>query len=699
MTQLLNHTPLTATPGTGPALSAHLRRYDDDVYYDEADQGPFAKDPVTPEPTNRPVISDPEMFVPPTVALYDPSSASLGDIVGRTTAPYFDAFQRTVRGLLHREPPRIYTTLPTAEEIEKYSYVAPPTPLTWQHYAAAGLATTALAAGCTNGSSLGDTIVKAVTLNLAGGLAIFLYGMKQMSDGVKASSGETLKNVIGRLAGNRFSALGVGTGVTSVIQSSSVTSVLTLGLVNAGVMSLAQALGVIAGANIGTTMTAWLMSTGLSKYGLAMIGGAGLTYLFSNKTRTKEIAKTIMGLGMVFHGLKVMSAGFKNPEITHRLTDLFSSLNDPTVGGLAMCMLAGAGVTAAIQSSSATVVICIALAAKGIIPFEAAAGIALGANVGTTITAWLATPGSTTDAKRVAVFHTGFNVGGALLVLPWSPQFAAMAKNMALYLGITSTKYQISFVHTLFNVGAAALFLPFVTQIKNGIVRLIPEKASGEVGVIEEWQGRFNERLANTPGAAVLATNGMVYEEMVGRARATFDDLMQVMVGSTDPKNVEEDLYVRERELDGLQHEVYTFFPLLEQRKVKSETVARMNKLWYIAGQIESLGDRLVNVYEKRRDFEEGIPDEAAATLIQTHTELQNHFGLVCDAIESLSSANYEKAMAQNKTLKEMLKRQTEAPPVFPNPTDQRRYELIMESYRELLGHLRNIAESIAGKK
>lgn len=695
MIRVLHHT-LPNIPGAG---QLHIDRFGHLNTYQHEQLSQPALDPFAAQVATRPIILDKEMLVPATANLYPPAAASIGDIVGRAAAPYFDTIQSSVRRLLHREPPRIYTTLPQEEPLLNPAVVAPRQPFTWQHYAAAGLATTALVTGCSTGSDLADVVIPAIGLNLAGGLALFLYGMKQMSDGVKASSGDTLKKVIGRLAGNRISSMLVGTGVTSVIQSSSVTSVLTLGLVHAGVMNLTQALGVIAGANVGTTMTAWLMSTGFSKYGLALIGGAGLTYLFSKKSRTREISRGIMGLGMVFHGLKVMSTGFKDPEITSRLTDLFSSLNDPSVGGLAVCMAVGAGVTALIQSSSATLGICIALAAKGIIPFEAAVGISLGANIGTTITAWLATPGATVDAKRVAVAHTAFNVGGALLVLPFCPQFAAASKDLALTLGITSPAKQVAFVHTLFNVGAMMLFLPFLGHVKNAIVRLVPDKDTGQVGAVEAWKTRLSERVAKTPGTALLAARKMIYGEMIPRTLSTFEDLAKTLRSGNDPRTITEAVSVREREIDRFWSTGYRFFRKVEAAPLNPENSALLGKLWGIGSEIEKVADCLEKIVSESITIHRSTRKTPSRTITDIHAQVMEHFNLVMDAVTQNRPAVFDEAVVHNDTLKALVEAQQEGLPVFDDPANAKAYDKIMHEYRSLLSHLKNILEFLASKK
>lgn len=263
---------------------------------------------------------------------------------------------------------------------------------------------------------MGQTV--GIFLQVVGGLGIFLLGMKNMSEGMQAVAGERLRKLIRAVTNNRIMACGVGTVVTSIIQSSSITTVLTIGMVNAGLMTLTQSIGVNLGANIGTTITGWILVIDIGKYGLPLIGFAAFSYLFSKKDGLRFISLFAIGLGMVFFGLELMKAGFGPIKDMPAFEAWFSRFQPDSYIGVLKCVAVGAAVTAIVQSSSATLGITIALALTGAIDYRTSAALVLGENIGTTVTALLASFGTTTNAKRVAYAHVLFKVIGVIWITP-----------------------------------------------------------------------------------------------------------------------------------------------------------------------------------------------------------------------------------------------------------------------------------------
>ena len=263
-----------------------------------------------------------------------------------------------------------------------------------------------------------------IIFQVCGGLGIFLLGMKNMSEGMQAVAGERLRKMIGAITNNRLMASGVGTLVTCVIQSSSVTTVMVVGMVNASIMTLTQAIGVILGANIGTTITGWILVVKIGKYGLPLLGISAFFYLFSKKDTVRFFAMFLVGLGMVFFGLELMKKGFAPIQDMPAFEAWFLKFQPNNLLGVWKCVMVGAILTAIVQSSSATLGITIALALTGTIDFYTAAALILGENIGTTITAFLASLGAYTNARRAAYAHVIFNVLGVcwitLLFAPYT---------------------------------------------------------------------------------------------------------------------------------------------------------------------------------------------------------------------------------------------------------------------------------------
>ena len=241
-----------------------------------------------------------------------------------------------------------------------------------------------------------------IIFNVIGGLGIFLYGMENMSGGMQKLAGKRLKKILAALTTNRIMAVLIGIFVTMLVQSSSVSTVMTIGFVNASLLTLKQALGVILGANIGTTVTGWLLVLNIGKYGLPITGAAAISYVFfrSDKARTRSL--TVMGLGLIFLGLDLMSNGLKPIRSMPEFIELFKLFNADTYFGAVKVACIGALITGIVQSSAATLGITITLAVQGLIDYPTAVALVLGENVGTTITAFLASLGATTNAKRAA---------------------------------------------------------------------------------------------------------------------------------------------------------------------------------------------------------------------------------------------------------------------------------------------------------
>ena len=251
-----------------------------------------------------------------------------------------------------------------------------------------------------------------IICTVLGGLGIFLLGMKYMSEGLQAVSGERLRKIISVATDNRIMGMLVGLTITSVVQSSSVTTVMVVGLVNSAMMTLTQAIGVIFGANIGTTVTAWILTLNIAKYGLPLLGLSAFLFLFCKNERMRYIGMTIMGIGMVFFGLTLMTDGFKPLRALPEFVQWFHSFQATSYLGVIKCAAVGCILTMIVQSSSATVGITMGLAATGMINFQTAGALVLGENIGTTITAWLASLGAATNAKRAAWAHICFNTIG-----------------------------------------------------------------------------------------------------------------------------------------------------------------------------------------------------------------------------------------------------------------------------------------------
>ena len=325
-------------------------------------------------------------------------------------------------------------------------------------------------------------------MGLFGGLAMFLFGMEQMSEGLKAAAGETLKDVLSRLTKNRFMGALTGAFVTAVLNSSSVTTVLVVGFISAGFMTLTQSVGVIMGANIGSTFTAQIVAFNVTQYALILVA-IGFFMLFTGKAeKTRYYGSMVMGLGLVFYGMGVMGDAMLPLRSYQPFLDLMTRMETPLLG-----ILVGAVFTGLVQSSAATTGIAIVMASSGLITLPAGIALAFGANIGTCVTAILASLGKPEEAVRAAVVHVIFNIAGVLLwvmfiphladfivgISPSSPELSGKARMAA------DVPRQIANAHTVFNIANTLLFISFTTYFARLAERLVPERPVEEKIIIE----------------------------------------------------------------------------------------------------------------------------------------------------------------------------------------------------------------------
>ena len=366
-----------------------------------------------------------------------------------------------------------------------------------------------------------------LTMGLFGGLAMFLFGMEQMSEGLKAAAGDTLKNVLAGLTRNRFMGALTGAFVTAVLNSSSVTTVLVVGFISAGFMTLAQSVGVIMGANVGSTFTAQIVAFNITQYALLLVA-AGFFMLFTGKRETvRQSGAMLMGLGLIFYGMGVMGEAMLPLRTYQPFLDLMVKMENPLLG-----ILVGAVFTGLVQSSAATTGIAIVMASAGLISLPAGIALAFGANIGTCVTAVLASLGKPVEAVRAAAVHVIFNIAGVLLWVMFIPQLAEFVVSISPASPDLTGKArmaadvprQIANAHTIFNLANTLLFLGFTTYFAKLVERLIPEKPLKETILVEP---RFlDEDVVKHPAMALqqvhseLGHMGEIIIEMFSTLRA-----------------------------------------------------------------------------------------------------------------------------------------------------------------------------------
>ena len=439
-------------------------------------------------------------------------------------------------------------------------------------------------------------------LALLGGLALFLYVMQMMSSGLEAAAGNRMKRILEKLTSNRILGVLVGAGITAVIQSSSATTVMVVGFVNSGMMTLRQAVWIIMGANIGTTITGQLIALDVGEIAplMAFIGVA--LVVFIKKPTVRYWGQIVAGLGILFLGMNMMSDSMLPLRESEAFIGLMTQFSNPLLG-----ILAGTVFTAVIQSSSASVGILQTLAKSGLIGLDSAVYVLFGQNIGTCITAVLASIGTSRNAKRTTIIHLLFNVIGTTLftvvcmctpltswVAGWTPD---------------NPSAQIANMHTLFNVVTTLLLLPFGSYLASLATKILPEKTSEaeEAGVHRLLYIKPVDQLSaeHHVGTSAIVLNGVQHElaRMAGMVRQNVDESFQAVLDSTPARldKVEE----REEYIDYLNKEISSYIShiiVFETNERDSEQISRFFK---ISSNLERIGDHAVNICEYTKMLEE----------------------------------------------------------------------------------------------
>jgi phosphate:Na+ symporter len=430
-----------------------------------------------------------------------------------------------------------------------------------------------------------------LTTGLLGGVAIFLLGFEQLTKAMQSAAGSRLADGLARVSERPWLGALSGAGVTAVIQSSSVTTVLTVGFVSASVMTLTQAIGVIAGANLGTTVTAQIVAFDVTRFAMLMVA-AGFALRFAKvQGTTRQAGGALLGLGMVFLGMDLMGGAVAPLRDQPQVLALFQGAGGP-VAALAL----GAGFTALVQSSSATIGIVIVLASQGLVDLESAIAIALGAKIGTCVTAMLASIGAGTPARRAAVFHVLLNLGGALLWLPligyladlatWlSPSFPGLSGTARL---AAETPRQVANAYTVFAAVNLLLVIGFTRPIARGLEWLIKER---EVDPFASAH-HLNVAMLDTPAAALelvrmevrrLGTRVVAMVRRGGEAAIAGDLGGLEAIGALDD------------EVDDLRGAIVTYLAELGQREISEQQSTEVARLLAAADELEGIGDVVEN--------------------------------------------------------------------------------------------------------
>ena len=547
---------------------------------------------------------------------------------------------------------------------------------------------------------------------LIGGLGIFLLGMKSMSDGMQAVAGSRLRRMISLATNNRFLATCVGVILTCVVQSSSITTVMVVGFVNSGVMQLAQALGVIMGANIGTTITGWILVLKIGKYGLPLLGIAAIVYLFSKGDRWRFWSMAIMGIGMIFFGLELMKDACSLIKEHPSFESWFQTFQAKDYPGVLGCALIGCLLTTMVQSSSATLGITISLASQGVINYPTAAALVLGENIGTTITAYLASLGATTNARRAAYFHIIFNLVGVFWITAIFQWYIELVQWVV---GVDVTKVimvdgkqtydttaTIAATHSIFNIANMLLFFPFLSLFVKLLEKFVPAKAYKEKPHLTD----LDVRILDTPLLAIEQSQKEI--EKMGDGCAKMMGWLKTLYAQDDrDRSLAERLNHRERVLDSVQDEIAVFITSLLSGNVPHAAAEEARRQLRMADEYESVSDYLANLEKfdrKLREAELRFTTEQRNNLLELHELLEQQLETVNDSLKHHNTEVITKLETISKRVRDLLKalRRKHLDDLLSGdsrPEVSVAYLGALNAYARVRDHARNIAEVISGEK
>lgn len=558
-------------------------------------------------------------------------------------------------------------------------------------------------------------VTLSMAMSVVGGLGIFMLGMKHMSEGMQAVAGNSLRRMIRLVTDHRLLATAVGTGVTMLVQSSSITTVIVVGLVNAGLMQLHQAIGVIMGANIGTTITGWILVLKLGAWGLPILGGAALWYVFARRDRPRFIAMAVMGLGMVFFGLELMKDGFAPMKDVPVFVEAFAWFEADTYWGVLKCAAIGCLLTLLVQSSSATLGITIGLAATGVIPFTTAAALVLGENIGTTITVVLASIGATTVAKRAALAHVLFNTIGVLWITaifrwyvalvagvvermhgidPLTASFATASDPAALAVAVTAA---IALTHSGFNVVNTLVFLPFLRPFARALERLVRGPRVKEVRRLRP----IDTRTVDAPVLGVEQSRAEVVQMSQGVAKM-MDWIRELVVSEQFDDRLLKKTFHREEVLDNINREIVAYLTDLLDATVPHAIAEEGRRQLRIAHEYESASDRaasLLKAYVKLREKRLELPADQREALVDLHDAVAAFLSQVSTAYadrRTLNEADVQRVnqaiLTKVRRLREMhLQHMTDSQ---VDPTLSLVFAGLLTDYRRIRAHAVNLYEA-----
>ena len=543
-------------------------------------------------------------------------------------------------------------------------------------------------------------------LVVLGGIGLFMFGMKILSEGVQRIAGPSLRRMIAMFTGHRVFAFMTGILATFLLQSSSVTTVMTISFVNSRIIELSQAVGVILGANIGTTVTSWLLTLNISAYAIPLVGFSALFFVFMKNERIKNIAASLMGLGLLFFGLKLMGEGFSSMKELPEFSDFLQAFSADTLPGLLKCVFAGCVVTVLIQSSAASIGIVMSLSMIGAVEdFPTAVAFILGENIGTTSTALIASLGTSTNAKRAATFHAIFNVLGVCWVLAlFRPVFIPAVETAARMLKLHLIPFGIPLAHSIFNVTNAILFLPFTRVFARLLTKYIPDRAMEK----RPTETGLDPRYITSPNIAVLQSR-LIVQRMAKRCHKMGEEVFRLVQGPLDNGKEIQHPFREEEAFDRIQDEVIRFTSKILSMNAAPGSAEQAREHLRMADEIESVSDYLISILKSALKLKESgleLPKFVKSGLAHLGDRTLFLLKDINSAFDGHESADYFLSTIY-LTCQELSAELKELRGRFMSEMERGNYDPALIAgvnaqlafYRQVWEHVRNIAEAFCGEK
>ncbi|MDO6353947.1 Na/Pi cotransporter family protein [Caloramator sp. CAR-1] len=527
---------------------------------------------------------------------------------------------------------------------------------------------------------------------LLGGLGLFIFGMKTMGDGLQKAAGNRLKKILETLTRNRVFAILVGAFVTAIIQSSSATTVMTVGFVNAGLMDLFQAAGVIMGANIGTTMTAQLIAFKLTDIAPLVLAIGTIMVMFGKRKRTKDLGGIILGFGMLFVGMKIMEKSMRPLTELDEFKNLITTIGQHPIMGV----FVGLGMTAVVQSSSATIGILQALAGLNAMPLAVALPILFGDNIGTCVTALLASIGTSKNAKRAALIHLTFNIIGTIIFMLILPVVVKLIPVLG-----GDIKRQIANAHTMFNITNTLIQAPFIVFLVKFVNWLIPGKEDKEDVMTLE---HLDRRLLETPSIAV----GQLVKEVIRMGRLASKNLSTAIDAIiNEDENAIKQVFNTEEVINFLEREITGFMVALSNTSLSEEQSELVSGLFHVVNDIERVGDHADNLAELAQykiDNKLPFSESAISQLTKMYETVKFAIDSSIEALENTDFIKAEDVIETEGKIDELEKRFREdhidrLSRGICNPVSGTVFLDILSNLERIGDHANNIAQMVLDQK